>query len=133
MWNCFNLHCIICHEIQPVRSYFFKQLMKDNTGRLTPVGRSRSRTFDGMITGRVTPGPGRARSRSLNVDQQGQRGEIFKANFIVSFSSQKFPSIIWWAGIFVLFCARFAIGNKSIFIYKQKLIKVVTVAFGLMQ
>nr|XP_034329634.1 Hermansky-Pudlak syndrome 1 protein homolog isoform X2 [Crassostrea gigas] len=52
------------------------KLIKDNTGRLTPVGRSRSRTFDGMITGRVTPGPGRARSRSLNVDQQGQRADM---------------------------------------------------------
>lgn len=74
---------------------FLKQLMKGNSGRLTPVGRSRSRTFDGMMRGRVTPGPGRARSRSLNVDQQGQRGEKKgNKNFHFSFSGQKFPSIM---------------------------------------
>ncbi|XP_061171540.1 BLOC-3 complex member HPS1-like [Saccostrea echinata] len=42
----------------------------DNSGRLTPIGRSRSRTFGGVTTGRITPGPGRARSRSLNQDNQ---------------------------------------------------------------
>lgn len=56
------------------------------------MSRSRSRTFDGMMRGRVTPGPGRARSRSLNVDQQGQRGELFKAikiSFLVSHDQAK--------------------------------------------
>ncbi|XP_056005240.1 BLOC-3 complex member HPS1-like isoform X2 [Ostrea edulis] len=48
----------------------------DQGGRLTPVGRSRSRTFDGILTGRITPGPGRARSRSLNVGQQTQRDDV---------------------------------------------------------
>nr|XP_022345818.1 Hermansky-Pudlak syndrome 1 protein homolog [Crassostrea virginica] len=49
------------------------KVIQDNTGRLTPIGRSRSRTFDGMVGGRVTPGPGRARSHSLNVHQHPRR------------------------------------------------------------